>query len=151
MLGVPDRALGAPFAETLRRGGVQRALVVCGKENLDEVSCAGETWAWDLAGGRITERVLHPAQFGLGTHALADVCSGDAAANAGTLTALLKGRGETPLLEFVLLNAAAALVVAGVAVDDKDGVRLARESIASGAAWKALEAFRESGQTTEKQ
>lgn len=153
VLGVAERALGLPFATSLRDGGVKRALVVCGAEGLDEISCAGETWAWSLTpDGKIVESVLHPAQFGLGTHPLAAVAGGRAPENAAMLTRLLTSGGEIPeglrpVLEFVLMNASALLVVAGVAVDYKDGVRLARESIASGAAWKALETFRDVGRT----
>ncbi|KAF8133418.1 anthranilate phosphoribosyltransferase TrpD [Boletus edulis] len=153
LLGVADHALGRPFAESLREGGVQRALVVCGAEGLDEISCAGETSAWALApDGSITETVLHPGMFGLGTHGLVKVKGGEAVENATTLTTLLMSSGEgeeelRPVREFVLMNAAALLVVAGVAEDYKDGVRLARESIRSGSAWMALEAFRESGRT----
>ncbi|KAH0832291.1 hypothetical protein J3R83DRAFT_13290 [Lanmaoa asiatica] len=153
VLGVAERELGLPFAKSLKDGGVVRALVVCGAEGLDEISCAGETWAWSLTpDGEIVETVLHPAQFGLGTHPLTAVAGGLASENAATLTRLLTSGNEipealTPVLEFVLMNASALLVVAGVAVDYKDGVRLARESIASGAAWKALETFREAGRT----
>lgn len=153
LLGVAERALGLPFAQSLRDGGVTRALVVCGAEGLDEISCAGETWAWTLApDGSITEGVLHPDMFGLGTHPLTAVSGGRAEENAATLTRMLT-RGEAgvedeglkPVVEFVLVNAAALLVVAGVAGDYRDGVRLARESMVSGGAWRALEGFREAG------
>ena len=153
VLGVAERELGLPFAQSLRDGGVARALVVCGAEGLDEISCAGDTWAWSLTpDGNIAETVLHPSQFGLGTHPLAAVSGGRASENAATLTRLLTSGKEVPeelrpVLDFVLLNAAALLVVAGVAGDFKDGARLARESIESGAAWRALETFREVGRT----
>jgi anthranilate phosphoribosyltransferase len=126
-------------------------MVVCGADGLDEISCSGDTWAWSLTpDGNIVETVLHPTQFGLGIHPLTAVAGGTASENAATLTRLLTSGKEVPeelrpVLEFVLLNAAALLVVAGVAGDFKDGVRLARESIASGAAWNALEMFREAG------
>lgn len=151
VLGVAERELGLPFAKSLRDGGVVSALVVCGAEGLDEISCAGDTWAWTLTPkGEIIESVLHPAQFGLGTHPLTAVVGGGSAENAATLTTLLTSGEEipealTPVLEFVLMNASALLVVAGVAVDYKDGVRLARESVVSGKAWKALETFRDAG------
>ena len=153
VLGVAERELGLPFAQSLRDGGVARALVVCGAEGLDEISCAGDTWAWSLTpDGNIAETVLHPSQFGLGMHPLAAVSGGRASENAATLTRLLTSGKEAPeelrpVLDFVLLNAAALLVVAGVAGDFKDGARLARESIESGAAWRALETFREVGRT----
>ncbi|OCH92833.1 anthranilate phosphoribosyltransferase [Obba rivulosa] len=150
VLGVAERELGRTFAESLSRGGVERALVVCGAEGLDEISCAGETYAWELVGGKITEKTLHPAQFGLQTHPLAAVAGGTPAENAETFKLLLtSGDGIperlTPQLHFVLLNAAALLVVAGVAGDFKQGVDLAMKSITSGQAWKALEMFRDAG------
>jgi len=152
VLGVAARELGPPFAQSLKEGGVVRALVVCGTEGLDEISCAGDTWAWSLCDGQITETVLHPSQFGLRTHPLSAVAGGRAAENAATLTRLLTSGTElpealTPVLDFVLLNASALLVVAGLAEDYKDGVRLARESVTSGTAWRAVETFREVGQT----
>ncbi|KAH9948268.1 glycosyl transferase family, a/b domain-containing protein [Amylocystis lapponica] len=73
VLGVAERELGLPFARSLGNGGVERALVVCGAEGLDEISCAGETYAWELADGNITERRLDPSQFGLGVHPLTAV------------------------------------------------------------------------------
>ncbi|KAI5986772.1 glycosyl transferase [Pisolithus orientalis] len=150
VLGVAERELGLPFAKSLLDGGVKRALVVCGAENLDEISCAGDSWAWELRDGQITEGKLHPEQFGLPVHPLTTVAGGTAAENAETLKALLRSGEDipehlTPILHFVMLNASALLVVAGLAKDYKHGVRLALESMTSGAAWKALEAFRDAG------
>lgn len=150
VLGVAERALGPTFAHSLSEGGVQRALVVCGAEGLDEISCAGETHAWELVDGRVTEKTLHPSQFGLPTHPLSEVSGGTPEENAKTFQLLLKS-GENipqqlaPVLHFVLLNASALLVVAGVAHDYKEGVEMALKSITSGAAWGALEQFRRAG------
>lgn len=150
VLGVAERELGPAFAKSLLDVGVQRALVVCGAENLDEISCAGDTWVWEIRDGQITEAKLHPERFGLPVHPLTAVAGGTAAENAETFKTLLRS-GEnipehlTPMLHFVLLNASALLVVAGLAEDYKHGVRLALESMKSGAAWKALEAFRDTG------
>jgi len=147
LLGVAERELGATFAQSLRDGGVERALVVCGAEGLDEISCAGETWAWELLDGEVVQRTLHPSLFGLKTHPLAEVRSGSPAENAETFKRLLTS-GEMipdaliPVLDFVLMNAAALLVVAGRAGDFKEGTEMARESITSGKAWAALETFR---------
>ncbi|KAL4075183.1 glycosyl transferase [Scleroderma yunnanense] len=150
VLGVAERALGLPFAKSLRDSGVERALVVCGAENLDEISCAGDTWAWELINGNITETKLHPALFGLRVHPLSSVAGGNPAENADTFKALLMSGNDipqslSPVLDFVLLNASALLVVAGLATDYTDGVRLATDSITSGAAWKALTTFRDAG------
>jgi len=150
VLGVAERELGLTFAQSLSGGGVERALVVCGAEGLDEISCAGETYAWELDNGKITEKTLHPEQFGLTVHSLSAVAGGTPAENAETFKLLLNsGRNIperlTPVLHFVLLNASALLVVAGVATDFKDGVDKAMESITSGQAWEALRRFREAG------
>lgn len=67
VIGVAERVLSHPFALSLKDAGVQRALVVCGAEGLDEISCAGDTYAWYLNQGTITEKILSPAQFGLST------------------------------------------------------------------------------------
>lgn len=153
VLGVAERALGSTFARSLRDSGARRALVVCGAEGLDEVSCAGETHAWALSEeGSIQELTLHPERdFGLACHPLTEVGSGTPAQNAETFTNLLTGGADvptnlTPVLDFVLLNASVLLVVAGLAGDYKEGVALARESIVSGKAWEALQTFKREGE-----
>ena len=151
VIGVAERALGHPFALSLKDAGVQRALVVCGAEGLDEISCAGDTYAWDLNQGTITEKILSPTQFGLSTHPLSSVKGGDSQVNAETFKTLLTSGAEIPgalepVLDFVLMNASALLVVAGLATDWEEGVELARESVVKGKAWKALQTFREAGE-----
>ncbi|KAG5642416.1 hypothetical protein DXG03_002818 [Asterophora parasitica] len=150
VLGVVEREIGFTFAQSLRDGGVERALVVSGCERLDEISCAGPTWAWELKDGQVTERILHPDDFGLEVHPLTDVGGGSAQENAETFRRLLSAGKEIPtdltaVLDFVLINASALLVVAGLAKDYKHGSALALESITSGSAWKALEQFRDAG------
>ncbi|KAI0662130.1 glycosyl transferase family, a/b domain-containing protein [Cubamyces menziesii] len=150
VLGVAERELGSTFAHSLEEGGVQRAFVVCGAEGLDEISCAGDTHVWELNNGAVTERTVHPQDFGLQSHPLSAVAGGTPEENAETFKALLCSGSNiperlTPVLDFVLMNAAALLVVAGVAQDLKDGVAKARESITSGKAWNALEQFRDAG------
>jgi len=150
ILGVAEPALGPPFVAALKAAGVKRAYVVCGAENLDEISCAGDTHLWEvLENGTVREGTLCPADFGLPTHPLSDVKGGTPAENAAAFKALLASGDNIPvhlmpILDFVLINAAALLVVAGHANGLKDGVRLAREAITTGKAWNALEVFRES-------
>lgn len=156
VLGVADRELGPTFAQSLRDGGVERALVVCGAEGLDEISCAGDTYAWQLKDGEITEITLHPDLFGLLVHPLSSVAGGTPTENAGTFRALLNSGSDIPeslmpVLHFVLLNASALLVVAGLASDFKEGVALAMNSITSGCAWNALVAFRTAGREALKE
>lgn len=151
VLGVAERELGSTFAHSLRNGGVQRALVVCGAEGLDEISCAGDTHAWELKDGIISEKTLHPSHFNLEVHTLSKVAGGTPDENASTFKTLLTS-GEhipealNPVLDFVLLNASALLVVAGIANDYKSGVELARKSIFEGHAWDALQIFRKAGE-----
>lgn len=155
VLGVAERELGATFAKSLQEGGVERALVVCGYESIDEISCAGPTWAWELKGGRVTEQTLQPAMFGLQSHPLTAVAGGSPKDNADTTRTLLTS-GEKipesliPVLHFVLMNASALLVVAGLATDYKHGTSMAMESITSGKAWEALETFRKAGVAFQK-
>ncbi|KAH9973924.1 glycosyl transferase [Russula compacta] len=151
VLGVAEPALAPSFVAALKAAGVKRAYVVCGAENLDEISCAGDTHVWELLDdGGVRERTLSPADFGLPAHPLSDVKSATPAENAAAFKALLTSGDNipahlTPILDFVLINAAALLVVAGRADNFKHGVGLALEAITSGKAWHALETFREFG------
>ncbi|OCF33646.1 anthranilate phosphoribosyltransferase [Kwoniella heveanensis CBS 569] len=159
LLGVAKKELGDTFAEVLRLLGVERALVVCGKEGLDEISCAGETWTWWLENGEIKKGTIHPTEdFGLATHPLSSVRGATPDLNALTFQAIMSNSAapshlsapaspDSPsmqaILDYVLLNAAALLHVSGKASSWKDGVRIAREAIESGGALAAFEGFRD--------
>lgn len=158
ILGVATPELGPLFARALaeqHNGKIVKALVVCGAEGLDELSCAGESYVWTVDGttGDITSSVLSPEDFGLSRHSLDTVRGHSPAENAEVLRALLQP-GYTskdrevpidlePVSDFACMNAAALLVVSGLATDWKDGAAKAKESISSGKAWQALEIFRE--------
>ena len=103
---------------------------------------------WDLDNDTITRRTVHPRDFGLHPTPLSTVAGGTPLDNSLTLTALLDGRlaRDSPVETFVVLNAAALLVVSGKARDEREGVEMARRSIAEGGARRALESFREAGQ-----
>ncbi|PPQ72511.1 hypothetical protein CVT26_004026 [Gymnopilus dilepis] len=150
VLGVAEPEIGSTFAHSLEEGGVERALVVCGFERLDEISCAGPTHVWELKDGKVTEKVVKPEDFGLPAHPLTAVGGGSPEENAATFKTLLTSGHNIPdklipVLDFVLMNASALLVVAGIAKDFKEGAALARESVTSGKAWEALSIFREAG------
>jgi anthranilate phosphoribosyltransferase len=155
LLGVNSPDLGPIFIEALKELGVKRAMVVCGHEHLDEISIAGDTWAWSLdEEGEIKSLNLHPSQFGLPVHPLSEVKSSTPSENAALLTAMLTSTDPPPLPDgssydgirnFILLNAAALLALAGIAKSFEDGVELARRSISEGRAWAALDAFRSMG------
>ncbi|KAM0755863.1 anthranilate phosphoribosyltransferase [Meredithblackwellia eburnea MCA 4105] len=148
IVGVHSPRLGPIFVEALRITGVKRAWVVCGKEGLDEISPAGPTNVWDLENGVITEKEISPATFGLEPNSIESVKGGSPSENAATLQALLGGRLplDHPIENFVVANCGALLFLSGLAKDPVDGVRLARESIKTGKAAGALDAFRAASQ-----
>ncbi|KAI1415466.1 anthranilate phosphoribosyltransferase [Hypoxylon sp. FL1857] len=150
MLGVARDDLGPVFAEALRIAGARKGLVVCGKEQLDEVSCAGPTLCWQLvehASGSIDVEhfTLEPADFGLSAHPLNTVSPGrEPHENAEILRRLLQNElpSDDPILEFVLMNTAAFLVAAGVCEADSssmgpgDDGKVVRERGPGGGRWK---------------
>ncbi|KIY43354.1 anthranilate phosphoribosyltransferase, TrpD [Fistulina hepatica ATCC 64428] len=155
VLGIADENIGDTYARSLREGGVERVMIVCGYEALDEISCAGPTHVWSFAPGNdgIKYETITPDMFGVETHPLDHVKGGSPDENARTFEHLLHRSGGAPVepdlkpvLDFVLINASALLVVAGIAKDYKEGTRLALESVVSGKAWEALQIFREQGE-----
>ncbi|KAK0643339.1 anthranilate phosphoribosyltransferase-like protein [Cercophora newfieldiana] len=126
MIGVARKDLGPVFADALRLAGSRKALVVCGDEELDEVSCAGDTLCWRIAPAAGEEAIvehfrLHPRDFGLPAHPLSTVSPGkEPAENAAILAKILGGEvpDDDPILHFVLINTAALLVVSGVCDSD---------------------------------
>ncbi|KAJ3348894.1 anthranilate phosphoribosyltransferase [Allomyces javanicus] len=148
VIGVYAPSLGPVVARALHLLGVDQALVVCGHEGLDEISPAGPSDAWRLhSDGSIVHFTLHPtADFGLPAVPLAAVAGGATAAdNVQILTELLQNKrnlDSDPVALYVILNAAALLVVSGTAKDWKHGVQLARNSIAQGKAWETLQAYK---------
>lgn len=133
LTGAYARDIIRPMAETLRALGSDRAWLVHGADGTDELSIAGESYVAELRNGKIEEFTLHPEEAGLPVHPFASIAGGSPARNAAALRELLGG-ASSAYRDAVLLNAAAALVVAGEAEDLRTGVGLARESIDSGEA-----------------
>ncbi|MFC7703505.1 anthranilate phosphoribosyltransferase [Plastorhodobacter daqingensis] len=133
LTGAFSAALLQPMAETLRTLGSDRAWLVHGGDGTDELSIAAESQVVALEDGDIRTFTLHPEEAGLPLHPFEDLLGGNPAENARALRALLAGT-QGAYRDAVLLNAAAALVVAGRAASLGDGVAIARESIDSGAA-----------------
>jgi len=128
-----------PIAEVLQRLGAERAWVVHG-DGLDELTTAGTSHVAALANGKIETFDLTVEDVGLPRARLEDLRGGDPGHNARLMRSLLGGAGG-PLRDIVLLNAGAALLVAGRADDLADGIELAARSLDSGAARQALEAL----------
>lgn len=171
VVGVTEGALGPVFAEALRMSGLKKAkgmrksMVVSGREGLDEISCAGVTDCWRVKEQSESSREvsidhfqLQPDDFGFQTHPLSTVRGGETPKdNAEILIRLLEGKLEVedPILQVVLMNAAAMLEVSGICETEtsqlnergpgggrwKEGVRRARQAVESGAALKSLETF----------
>jgi anthranilate phosphoribosyltransferase len=141
VVGVAEERHLVLIAEALRELGGDAAAVVHSQSGIDEVAGEGPTYVVQFSGaGDLTRWTLHPDDYGV--HApLEAIRGGDAAFNASVLTAILAGE-KSPRADLVVLNAALALVVAGVAEDINDGMEHARAAIASGAARGALDALR---------
>ncbi len=127
-----------PMAETLQQLGTEKAWLVHGSDGTDEITICGPTAVAALEDGKIRSREIHPEDAGLPVHSFRDIIGGTPDENAAALSALLDG-ATGAYRDAVLLNAAAALVVADKAGDLKEGVAIARDSIDSGKAKKALE------------
>ena len=138
LLGVFDGALTEALAGVLRELGSERALVVHGSDGLDEITLTGPTQVSELRDGQISTRQIHPEDFGLQVVSAEALKGGDADYNARILREVLDGR-EGPQRDVVLLNAAAAMVVGGLAEDITAGLEVARTSIDSGKARQALD------------
>jgi anthranilate phosphoribosyltransferase len=126
-----------PMAEVLGRLGAERAWVVHGS-GIDEITTAGATTVAEFKDGRVRQFELTPEEFGLKRVSLDALRGGEPQHNAGLMRELLAG-GKGPLRDIVLLNAGAALVVAGRAAKLCDGLALAAEAVDSGAASRVLD------------
>jgi anthranilate phosphoribosyltransferase len=143
VVGVYEARLTEVMARALGALGVRRAFVVHGADGLDEISIAGETYIAELRDAAVRSYTATPEDFGLRRAPLEAIRGGDAERNAQIIREVLGrpllDREHSPHREIVLANSAAALVAAGRATDFLDGVRIAIESIDSGAARERLE------------
>ena len=140
LLGVYDEYLIEPLARVLIALGVRRGMVVYGQDKLDEISASAPTTVCEFKDGWFKSYVVRPEDFGMTPCAKADLVGGSPAENAEITRSIL--RGETgPKRNAVLLNAGAALYIAGKAASFADGVAMAGELIDSGAAMEVLEKF----------
>jgi len=138
MVGVFARAWVEPIAEVLRTLGSAHAWVVHGSDGLDEITTTGPTSVAELKDGAIRTFEIAPEDYGLARATPESLKGGDGAANALALRAVLDGE-PSAYADVALLNAAAALVVAGKAPELGAGLELARASLKGGHAAKALE------------
>ncbi|PWH18648.1 MAG: bifunctional glutamine amidotransferase/anthranilate phosphoribosyltransferase [Ardenticatenia bacterium] len=138
VLGVYDARLTETLAHVLIALGCRAAFVVHGAGGMDELTTCGPNRISAVRNGHVETHILDPAELGL-AHAEPDTLrGGDAQENAALIRDILSGKLHGPPRDVVLLNAAAALVAAGRAVDFAEGIQLARHSIDSGAAQRVL-------------
>ena len=137
LLGVYDKRWLVPMAEALRDLGCERALVICGQDGMDEITTTASTDIAELRDGEIHTFAFDPRDAGISLAREADLKGGDAAHNAAAINRLLAG--ETGAFrDIVLLNAGAALVVAGLAGSIIEGAGLAAAAIDDGRARDTL-------------
>ena len=138
LLGVYDDYLVQPLAQVLISLGVRRGMVVYGQDKLDEISLSAPTTVCEIKDGWFKSRVITPEDFGFARCTREDLKGGTPAENAAITRAILNG-AQGHKRNAVLLNAGAALYIAGKADTMADGVALAGELIDSGAATHTLE------------
>ncbi|WP_420638391.1 anthranilate phosphoribosyltransferase [Candidatus Poriferisocius sp.] len=138
VVGTSDRTMAEIMLDVLAATGSQRVMILHGHDGLDELSTTGPTDVWELRNGETGRHTVDPAELGLAPASAADLVGGDAADNAGFLRRVLDG-GAGPHRDIVMLNAAAALVVAEVVDTLADGLEAAAACLDDGRAARVLE------------
>jgi len=138
MVGVPRPELTELIARTLLALGAERAWVVHGADGLDELSTTGHTKVSEVRNGAVHTFYVHPSDYGLPKAAVGELTGGDADTNARIIERVLAGESG-PQRDVVLLNAGAALMVAGVVDSVQSGLARAAEAIDRGAARSTLD------------
>jgi anthranilate phosphoribosyltransferase len=140
LVGVPRPEFTELLARSLSLLGSERAWVVHGADGLDEISTTGYTKISECRAGSVNTFYLHPADVGLPKASAASLRGGDARENARIVTAVLGGESG-PARDVVLLNAGAALFIAGAVASVQDGIRQAAATIDRGDAKRTLDAL----------
>ncbi len=140
LVGVPRPELTELLARSLGLLGSSRAWVVHGADGLDEISTTGYTKVSECRDGAVNTFYLHPSDVGMAKAPRAALCGGDATENATIARGVLNGEAG-PRRDIALLNAAAALLLAGRAADLRDGIRIAAAAIDDGRAAATLDAM----------
>ena len=141
LLGVYDEYLLRPVAGVLDRLGVRRALVVYGRDKLDEISAVGETAVMELKDGYTRETVITPEDFGFVRGKKEDLVGGTPQENAEITRGILDGSITGTKRNAVVMNAGAAIFVAGKADSIAEGIKIAEAMIDSGKARAAMNRY----------
>ena len=145
VIGVYHPSVIEPMAEALKQLGMTQAMVLHGRETLDEAGLGDKTDVSVVSNGAVTQKVLDPEALGLTPAPLSALKGGELEENTAILRSVLQGKGTQAQQDAVALNAALALKVGGIAAGDTfeatcaDGLNKAQDIISSGAAWEKLE------------
>ncbi len=142
VMGVFAQELTGKLARVLQQLGSEHVLVVCGADGMDEISFTGDSHVAELKNGQISEYTVNPKQFGLSLHALASIQIQNAEQSKAMILDVLTGK-LGPARDIVLLNAGAAIYVAGVADSLAAGISKAAEVIDQGLALAKLNALQQ--------
>ena len=140
-MGVYDESMLEPMARVLSNLGVRKGMVVYGQEKLDEISICGATSVCCFKDGQFKMDTITPESVGLKRGAAGDLLGGTPQENAAITRAILEGKDRGAKRDAAVINAAAALFVAGKAGSMRDAVKLAEETIDSGKALEKLQQF----------
>ncbi len=138
LLGVYDEYLVEPIAKVLSTLGVRRAFVVYGRDRMDEVSLSAPTSVCELRDGYYRTSVVTPEDFGLARCTKDELLGGTPEQNAQTVRNILEGRERGPKRDAAALNAAFALVAAGLVEDVPEGLAMANDLLDAGAVARTL-------------
>ncbi len=141
IIGVWHRDLVEPLAKTLAALGTKRAWVVHGLDGLDEITLADKTFVAEANDGEVKSFEISPEDFGVGKESIETLRGGDAEVNAKIIHSVLTGERKDSARSLVIINAASALYVGGVADDLKHAAKIAEESIDKHKALEKLEAL----------
>ena len=142
IMGVFSPALTVKLAQVLQQLGSEHVLVVCGADGMDEISFTGDSHVAELKNGQVSEYTINPAQFGLPLHSLASIQIDNAEQSKAMILAVLNGELGAAR-DIVLLNAGAAIYVAGLADSLAAGINKAAEVIDQGLALAKLNALQQ--------
>ncbi len=138
IIGVSEESLCERMALTLKLLGAVRAMVVCSK-GFDEISTMNPTTIFELQSGKITKKEFKVSEAGISRATLDELKGGDVKENADIVRRIIAGKEHGKRRDIVLLNAAAAILISGLAADFPSAVKKAEESIDNGNAQKSLE------------
>ena len=140
VMGVFSRDLTGKLAHVLKQLGSEHVMVVCGADGMDEISFTGDSHIAELKDGKVLEYTVNPTQFGLNLHELNSIRVNDAQESKQMILDLLAGK-TGPAIDIVLLNAGAAIYVAGISPTLAAGIHTAAEMLDSGKALQKMQAL----------